>query len=70
MPKMKQVWSSHIETIGYEPETKELHVVWDTGKTSVYHDVQPDVANDVMSAPSIGKALHKWVKDKHEHSYL
>lgn len=69
MPAMRRVYSSHIDMIGYDPATRELRVVYKTGATAIYRDVPPQVAGDVMNAPSIGTALHAAVRGKFEHDY-
>jgi hypothetical protein len=61
---MRAVFSSHVAEIGYDPEKSELHVKYQTGKTHVYERVPPETASIVMSAPSIGKALHAEVKSR------
>ena len=68
-PDMRSVYSSHVNTIGHDPETGELHVVWDTGKHSVYAGVPADLASDVMNSWSVGKALTEQVKSNYPHRY-
>lgn len=70
MPQMRNVYSSHVDQIGYSPDSRELHVTWSSGKTSVYSDVPPEKAQIVMGSASIGEALHENIKGQHEHSYL
>lgn len=67
-PSMKEVYSSHVGKVGYDDETGDLYVEWSTGKTSVYHGVPPDVAEDVMGAYSVGSAL-AGLKGSYRHSY-
>jgi hypothetical protein len=64
MPEMRAVYSSHVDEIGYDPEKSELHVKYRTGQTHVYEGVPSETASIVMSAPSIGKALHAEVRSK------
>ncbi len=68
-PAMRDVFSSHVSTIGYDPETKELHVKWDTGKTSIYEGVPADTATSVMNSWSVGTALRDRVKSAFPHRY-
>lgn len=70
MPEMRHVYSSHVASIGYDPDSSELHVTYQNGKTSVYESVPPGKADQVMSAPSIGEALHRFIRGQHEHRYL
>lgn len=73
--EMKSVFSSHVNAIGYDEQNKELHVEFNSGdpgkpnKTAIYYGVPPDVAASVTNAPSIGKALHSFVRDQYRHVY-
>jgi hypothetical protein len=74
MPDMRRVFSSHIDAVGYDPNSQELHVTFQgkkgqPGKTAIYFGVPADVARMVTEAPSIGTALHQFVKDKFAHGY-
>lgn len=67
--EMKRVFSSHINAVGYNPESLELFVDFKNGKTGVYFDVKPDVAQLVVDAPSVGSALHRFIKGKYSFGY-
>ena len=69
MTKMLPVYSSHVDQIGYEPSTSELHVKWQDGKVSIYSDVSAQKAKQVMGSWSVGKALTEQVKNVHPHRY-
>ena len=65
---MRQCFSSHVDSIGYDSAAQELHVQYKSGGTRyVYKDVSPDKAHDVMSGASIGGMLHKHIKGQHDH---
>lgn len=68
-PVMQSVYSSHVDRIGFDPTTQELHVQWQGGKTSVYSGVSAAVAQDVQSSWSVGKAVQEQIKDKFPHRY-
>lgn len=69
--ELRQIFSTHISAIGYDPDTKELHVKFKSnGKTAVYSDVPSDVARMVTDAPSVGTALQQFVKGKFAFGYL
>jgi KTSC domain len=69
-PTMREVHSSHVTAVGHDPETNELHVAWDTGRTSIYSNVPAAMAHQVANSWSIGKALTEQVKNgKHPHRY-
>lgn len=65
--EMRKVFSSHVDAVGYDPETKELHVSYSKGQFAIYEDVSPETADEVMGSASIGQALHRLVKGKHEY---
>ena len=71
--KLHSVYSSHISDIGYDEETRELHVVYsNTGKRIVYVDVPPEIASKVLpqNAPSIGEAMHAHIRGRFSFRYL
>lgn len=68
--EMKSVFSSNVSEIGYDQETEELHVTWNSGKTSVYGPgISPDLANETMNSFSIGQAV-RGIKAQFPHRYL
>lgn len=66
---MKTVFSSFVDAIGYDDDTQELHVKYRNGKEGVYKNVPPDKAEQVISAPSVGTALHELIRNQHPHEY-
>ena len=69
-PKMRDVYSSVIDQVGYSPEDREYHVLWSTGKYSVYSDVPPEKAEEIGGSASIGQAVHRLLKaGGHDHEY-
>lgn len=66
---MRQVFSSHVKSIGYDDAKGELHVSYQNGKTAVYEGVPPATARNVMSSASIGQALHAQVRGRFKHRY-
>lgn len=74
-PPMRRVFSSHVDSIGYDADAEELHVTFmgsvnSPARTAVYKGVTADVARDVMTAPSIGLALHRSVRGQFPFGYL
>lgn len=67
---MRQVFSSHVGSIGYDDAKGELHVAYQNGKTAIYEGVPPMVARNVMGSASIGSALHSQVRGQFKHRYL
>jgi hypothetical protein len=68
--ELRSVYSSHVSEIGYDPDLKALHVVYKSGKRAVYRDVPEDVADSVLTAPSIGEALRESVRGVFSFGYL
>jgi hypothetical protein len=67
---MRSVFSSHVNSIGYDEESGELHVTFSTGRTAVYANVPPKVAHDVLEAPSIGEAMWRQIRGHYPFGYL
>lgn len=73
MPEMRKVNSSHVWQIGYDPDAAILHVRYHpsvahpAGRLVEYLDVDQKTADRVMTAPSIGTALHTFVKNSFEY---
>jgi len=74
--QMRKVISSHVLEIGYDAETQDLIVRYaptmknPAGALVAHHGVDPDTAESVMSAPSIGQALHNNIRGQYEITYL
>jgi hypothetical protein len=70
MPGMKRVESSHIWEIGHEGDTLSVRfwpsVKHPAGRVVSYQGVDAKTAAAVMTAPSIGSALHSMIKGKYE----
>lgn len=69
-PPMREVFSSNVARIGHDMATGELFVQWAGGKTSVYSDVPPELAEDIAQSWSVGQALNQRVKPHYKHRYL
>jgi hypothetical protein len=52
------VLSSRVTRVGYDDKDAKLYVEWSRGRTSVYHDVPADVANDFTKSWSVGSAVN------------
>jgi hypothetical protein len=65
--EMKGVYSNWVAEIGYDEETRELVYVTKKGDRIVHSDVDPETARKVgalgsETPPSIGEALHQWLR--------
>lgn len=66
-PEFVEVFSSHVDAVGFDPATSELHVRYRKGGTSIYSGVPADLAQQISTAYSVGKALHEQVRGKFPH---
>lgn len=55
--KLTVVESSMIHAVGYDAKTRELEVVFNSGKTYVYEGVPPKVHKELMAAESKGRYM-------------
>lgn len=67
--KMRDIYSSHVSQVGHDPDTNEMHVVWEDGKRSIYSDVPYEKFESVARSWSVGNALHSEIKPFHSHRY-
>jgi hypothetical protein len=58
--------SSNITEIGYQPDSKTLHVKFQGGTHYTYHGVHPTLWEQLRKAPSKGSFIHEFIKGKHE----
>lgn len=61
MPEQRKVYSSHVNSVGYDEEAQEMTVEFSNGSVVVY-SVPPDIASSVLSAPSIGEEIWRSVR--------
>lgn len=66
--EMKPVKSSNICAIGFDPETKTLHVAFSNGSVYRYHDVDAEKHAALMKADSVGGHLNAHIKGAHKFS--
>jgi hypothetical protein len=66
----KNVFSSHIERIGYDSDKNEMLVYWRNGRVSAYEGVDEQTANQAANAPSVGQFLHGEIKSYFKHRYV
>ena len=67
--QMKSVFSSHVDKIGYDETTGELHVVFQDGKHAIYSGVPGKEGSDVVNAASVGSAMHQLIRGKYAFRY-
>ncbi|MFK5976638.1 MAG: KTSC domain-containing protein [Sulfurovum sp.] len=54
---LTKVASSMVYALGYDVETKDLEVVFNTGKIWIYEDVANDVYEDLLNSDSVGSFM-------------
>lgn len=69
MPEMRNVFSSHINRVGYDDDTHEMHVEFSNGSHVVYHDVPSHTATAVLTAPSIGEEMWRTLRGRFAFKY-
>jgi len=65
MPEMHYVDSSNVESIGYDPDTRELHVHFKESRNYVYFEVEEWKFNEFLQADSKGRYLNEMIKGVH-----
>lgn len=60
--KLKPVTSSSISAIGYDPESRTLHVEFQSGRAYHYKGVSPEEHDALMNAKSIGAHFSKFIR--------
>ena len=66
----RDVYSSHVNRVGFDPEAQELLAEWDSGRVSAYEGVPYEKFESVARSWSVGKALHEMIKPSHTHRYV
>jgi hypothetical protein len=54
---LKKVDSSMVYAIGYNKDTRDLEVVFKSGKIWIYEDVSKDTYKELMESDSIGSFM-------------
>lgn len=60
---MIHVSSSNIEAVGYDETSEELDIEFKGGAVYRYTGVRPDVYDNLMKAPSVGKFFINNIKE-------
>jgi hypothetical protein len=65
----RSVFSSAVDSIGYDSDTNEMVVTWKSGRVSRYAGVSEGLAEQASKAPSVGTFLNSDVKPYFDHRY-
>lgn len=68
--KMIEVPSSQISEIGYDDSDNSLYVKFPNGNTYKYNNVNKEVYNAALSAPSIGSYFSRNIKNTYSYIKL
>jgi hypothetical protein len=60
------VQSSSINAIGYDADTRALHVEFSSGQTYHYPDVDPEAHQALVNAPSVGSHFAKHIRPHYQ----
>ena len=63
---MTPVESSNIASVGYDEQTKVLHIQFKSGATHAYSDVSPEKHKALMAAESKGKHFIAHIRNSHK----
>ncbi len=63
--KMTPVVSSMVHSVGYDEDTMEMQIKFKNGKTYAYDNVDPDDADELINASSVGTAMQSF-KSKYD----
>ena len=66
----KSVFSSNVREVGYDEESGDLLITWNSGKRSAYSGVPEDLAEQCAKAASVGSFLNSEIKPNFSHRYV
>lgn len=64
------VSSSSLASVGYDPDTKTLHVEFTSGRVYSHADVPAHIHEQLVTADSIGRAYNRLVRGQFAHSEI
>lgn len=62
----KAVFSSHVQSVGYDDKTGEMTVTYQNGQTYAYQGVAEETAAALANAPSVGQMLNAEIKGQYK----
>lgn len=67
---MIPVDSSNVESVGYDEDEQILYVRFLTGATYIYKGVNNYEFEGLVSAPSVGSYLHRYIKNNYPYERI
>lgn len=58
----QDVYSSTVQNVSYDDETKDLFVTFQKGAKYVYRNVPAELATNLANAPSVGSMLRNEIE--------
>ncbi|SHN73563.1 KTSC domain-containing protein [Bradyrhizobium erythrophlei] len=68
--KRDPVTSTNIAEVGYDPNSRTLEVLFNSGAVYQYFDVPQQIYNDLMQAPSKGGFVNANVKGHYRYARI
>lgn len=65
--EMQSVTSSNVESVGYDPEKKELRIKFKSGGTYSYAEVPKTVYESLMASDSKGAFVASAIRGRFKH---
>ncbi len=62
------VQSSMLASVGYDPQKQILYVLFNSGTAYEYHNVPPDVYQELLQAESIGQYMQENIIDHYSYA--
>ncbi len=71
VPSWEQnVYSSMVQSVGYDADSSDLLITWKNGRRSAYSGVPEEVAVSLANAASVGEMMNSEIKPNYEHRYV
>jgi hypothetical protein len=61
------VESSNLRSVGYDEESRILEIELHSGAVYQYYDVPPEVYQELLRAPSLGKYFHANIRNVYQY---
>jgi len=65
-----EVKSSNIASIGHDPMTKKMQIIFTNSSVYQYDDVTKDVFNAFVNAPSVGRYFHQNIRNAYTNTKI
>lgn len=66
----KSVYSSNVDSVGWDDGTNEIIITWQSGRVSAYAGGSEELAEQCANASSVGQFLNSEIKPNLSHRYV